>query len=103
MGVAGLGCARVLSPDQPQAAGERPRKRSVPRHRPTAARRLYDAFASNRSSVGFVMNPISTRITGTFDQLNPVMSLRSCSPRSGKPSARTSSRWTSRAARRLSA
>ncbi len=35
------------------------------------------------------MKPISTRITGTSAQLKPVKSARSCSPRSGKPSAAT--------------
>ena len=57
--------------------------------------------ASARSSLGFVMNPISTRITGTSAQLKPVKSERSWMPRSGNPSARTSSAWTSVAARRL--
>ncbi len=57
--------------------------------------------ASARSSVGFVMKPSSTRITGTSAQLKPVKSERSPTPRSGKPSARTSSVWTSAAARRL--
>ena len=86
-----------------QAAGERPRKRNVPRQRPTAARRWYASVARRRSSVGFVMKPISTRITGTSAQLKPVKSERSCSPRSGKPSAERSSPWTIRAARLLAA
>ena len=45
------------------------------------------------------MKPISTRIAGTSAQLKPVKSGRSWSPRSGKPSERTSSDCTTLAAR----
>ena len=47
------------------------------------------------------MNPVSTRIAGTFAQLKPVRSLRRTSPLSFARVAATVARWTSRAARRL--
>ena len=40
-------------------------------------------------------------MTGTSDQLKPVKSERSCRPRSGNPSARRVSAWTTVAARLL--
>ena len=76
-------------------------KRSAPRQSPTPRGAGTPRSRAGGRPCGFVMNPISTRITGTSAQLKPVKSLRSLSPRSGKPSARTSSAWTSSAARLL--
>ena len=87
-----FGCASVLSLDHRQDAAERPgseASRGRGRSRRGAGT---PAVASSRSSVGFVMKPISTRITGTSAQLKPVKSERSWSPRSGKPSAARRSR-----------
>ena len=61
-------------------------------------------FDSSRArSAGFVRKPVSTRIAGTFAQLKPVRSLRGMRPRSAAPVARTTLRWTRRAARKLRA
>src|SRR5438093_1360613 len=56
---------------------------------PRATRCWYALVRNRCDSCGFVMNPVSTRIAGTFAQLNPVRSERWITPRSTAPVERT--------------
>src|SRR4029077_16390269 len=76
-------------------------KAATPAVKPRATLHWYEPDCSRLRSDGFVMNPVSTRIAGTFAQLKPVRSLRPTSPLSFARVAATGARWTSRAARRL--
>ena len=78
-----------------------PTKAATPAASPRATRSRYAGSRSRRRSSGFERKPVSTRIAGTAAQLKPVRSERSTTPSSRAPVARTSARWTRRAARRL--
>ena len=75
------GPARAPS-DYERARTQRRQPRAPPRPAAGSA-----AVRSSAPSRGFVMNPVSTRTTGTFAQLKPVRSLRSTTPRLRAPVA----------------
>lgn len=87
---------RGLGPPQRTPA----RYPSMPRARPRAAFAWPIGEVRRRSSRGWDKKASSGSTTGTFDQLNPVMSPRATIPRSGRPSSLTSASWTMPAALR---